>query len=121
MAVLNIFSPGWLTGGTSTQFVANPWGTAGAPATDVWVQCTVNAFQIDDTPSLAGFGIIEIEFLDGQGQFQRTTFGDVGNLSNVIPENLPPRLFVPQMLSVTFAMITYDTGAAGTATLFEWG
>ena len=121
MAILNIFSPGWVVGGSTTQHVANPWATKAKPTTDVWVQCTMGAIQINDTISLAGFGIIEIEFLDGNGHFQRKTFGDVGNLDNVIPEDLPPRLFVSNMLSVTLALVTYDTGASGTVTLFEWG
>jgi hypothetical protein len=121
MAVLNMFSPGGLTGGSQTQFIQNPWGTPAAPATDVWIQCTMTAVQINDTPSLAGLGIIEIEFLDAQGQMQQTTFGDVNNLNNVIPENLPARLFVSQLVSVTVALILYDTGALGSVTLFQWG
>jgi hypothetical protein len=121
VAILNIFSPGWLTGGTSTQFVANPWASPGNPAQDIWVQCTSSSLQINDTPSLAGFGIIEFDFLDGEGRRRTTSFGDPGNLHNVIPENLPERMFIAQMLSVTLAMITYDTGSAGTVTLFQWG
>ena len=124
MTVLNIFSPGWVNAGPgtqTTQFVPNPWGTAGAPATDVWVQCTMSAIQVNDTPSLAGFGIIEFESLDAQGHVQRTQFGDPNNLNNIIPENLPERLFIPQMLSVTLAFISADIGGAGTVTLFEWG
>jgi hypothetical protein len=116
MAVLNIFSPGWFENTQSTQLVQNPWGTS-----DVWVQCTVSAFQINDTPSLVGFGIIEIEFLDNNGNPQSTTFGDLNNLNNVIPEDLPSRLFQPRMVSVTLALIGYNTGSAGTVTLFEWG
>ena len=83
MAILNIFSPGWVNGDTATQFVPNPWGTPDAPAGDVWVQCTVAALQVNDTISLGGFGIIEIAFLDGNGHPQTTTFGDTNDLSNV--------------------------------------
>ncbi|MDB5481101.1 MAG: hypothetical protein JWO83_2154 [Caulobacteraceae bacterium] len=121
MAILNIFSPGWVNGGMATQFVPNPWGTPDAPAGDVWVQCTVPAMQVNQAPSLGGFGIIEIAFLDGNGNPQTTTFGDVGNLDNVVPEDLPPRLFVPQMLSVTLAHIVADLRSTGTVTLFQWG
>jgi hypothetical protein len=121
MAILNIFSPGWVNGNSATQFVPNPWGTPGAPAGDVWVQCTVPAMQVNDAPSLGGFGIIEIAFLDGNGNPQTTTFGDVNNLNNVVPEDLVPRLFVPQMLSVTLAHIVADLRSSGTVTLFQWG
>ena len=62
MAILNIFSPGWLNGDTATQYVPNPWGTS-----DVWVQCTVPALQVNDSVCLGGFGIIEVVSLDGQG------------------------------------------------------
>src|SRR5262245_19393908 len=113
MTVLNIFSPGWINaapGTQTTQFVANPWGPQ---ARDVWVQCTMSAFQVNDTPSLAGFGIIEFESRDGQGHVQRTQFGDPNDLSNVVPEALPERLFIPKMVSVTLAFISYDVGGAG--------
>ena len=124
MTVLNIFSPGWLDalpGTQTTQFVPNPWGTAEAPATDVWVQCTMSALNVYDTPSLAGFGIIEFENLDSEGHVQQTQFGDPNNLANIEVESLPERLFIPQMLSVTLAFISAGIGAAGTVTLFEWG
>ena len=121
MAILNIFSPGWVNGDTATQFVPNPWGTPDAPAGDVWVQCTVPALQVNDTISLGGFGIIEIAFLDGNGHPQTTTFGDTNDLSNVVPEDLPPRLFVPRMLSVTLAHIVADLRSTGSVTLFQWG
>jgi len=129
MAILNIFSPGWVNGfspgwvngNSATQFVPNPWGTPGAPAGDVWVQCTVPAMQVNDAPSLGGFGIIEIAFLDGNGNFQTSTFGDINNLDNVVPEDLVPRLFVPRMLSVTLAHIVADLRSSGTVTLFQWG
>jgi hypothetical protein len=124
MAVLSIFSPGWVTAASGTlftQFVPNPFGTPNSPATDVWVQCTTSAFQVIDTPSLAGFAIIEFESLDSQGQVQRTTFGDVNNLANISPQDLPARLFVPQLLSVTLAVINASAGLAGTVTLFQWG
>ncbi len=121
MAILNIFSPGWVNGGTATQFITNPWAAPGRPAQDVWVQCTVPALQVNSDFCLGGFGIIEIEFLDDQGQFQRQTFGDVGNLDNVVPEDLVPRLFIPRMLSVTCAHIVADLRSSGTVTLFQWG
>ena len=122
MSVISIFSPGWFEGGQlGTQFVANPFGTQDAPASDVWVQCEVAWSQEFDTPASASFGIIEIEFLDGQGQFQRTTFGDVTNLGSVHPGDLPPRLFVGQLLSVTLAMLPFNTVMAGTVSMFQWG
>jgi hypothetical protein len=121
VAILSIFSPGWVNGNTATQFVPNPWARPGAPANDIWVQCTVPAMQVNDAPSLGGFGIIEIEFLDENGHRQTKTFGDIGNLDNVVPENLVPRLFVPRMLSVTLAHIVADLRSSGTVTLFQWG
>ncbi|MEO8813173.1 MAG: hypothetical protein ABI376_09720 [Caulobacteraceae bacterium] len=116
MAILNIFSPGWVNGNTATQFVPNPWGTA-----DVWVQCTVPAMQVNSDLCLGGFGIVEIDFLDDQGQVQTTRFGDPGNLGSVVPENLPPRLFQPRMVSVTLAHTVADLRSTGTVTLFQWG
>jgi hypothetical protein len=121
MAILNIFSPGWVNGGTATQFVPNPWGTPHAPANDIWVQCTISALQVNTDFCLGGFGIIEIVVQDENGNPKTTTFGDVGNLNNVVPENLPERLFVPRMLSVTLAHIVADLRSAGTVTLFQWG
>jgi hypothetical protein len=122
MSVVSIFSPDWFEGGQlGTQFVANPFGTADSPASDVWIQCAVPWSQAFDTPATEAFGIIEIEFVDDQGQTQQTTFGDVTNLSNVSPGDLPPRLFVSQLLSVTLAMLPYNTIQAGTVTLFQWG
>jgi hypothetical protein len=122
MSVLNIFSPGQLnTGTTVTQFIPNPWSSADNPAWDVWVQCTMSAIQVGGDLSLAGIGIVEIEFVDDQGQVQRTTFGDITNLSNVAPLDLQQRLFVPQMLSVTIAMIVGGGRATGITTLFQWG
>ena len=52
MSTLNIFSSGWVQGsGLITQFVPNPWGTAQAPGSDVWIQCTMDAFHVNNTPS----------------------------------------------------------------------
>ncbi len=116
MAILNIFSPGWVNGDTATQFVPNPWGTS-----DVWVQCTVPAMQVNDAPSLGGFGIVEVVSLDDQGNPSVQTFGDPNNLDSIVPENLPPRLFVPKMLSVTLAHIVASLRSSGTVTLFQWG
>jgi hypothetical protein len=123
MSVLNIFSPGWFSGGTSvTQFVANPWGTAAAPATDVWVQCTMSAFEDSGSDvSLLGWGIIEVESLDANGQLHRQQFGNPSDLANVYFMNLPQRLFVPRMLTVTLAFIAYGMSGAPTVTLFQWG
>ena len=114
MAVLEIFSPGWLTGGTTTQFVANPWGTA-----DVWIQCGVGSLAVGEF-ALAGWGIIEFENLE-EGAVQRTTFGDVSDLENVDVFDLPPRMFVPNLISVTLASPSFDLNAVGTVTLYQWG
>ena len=116
MAILNIFSPGWLNGDTATQFLPNPWGTS-----DVWVQCTVPALQVNQSLCLGGFGIIEVVSLDGQGNPQVQQFGNPGDLNSVVPENLVPRLYVPRMLSVTLAHIVADLRSSGTVTLFQWG
>jgi hypothetical protein len=122
MAVINIYTPGWFSGGTSTQFVANPWGSPTAPACDVWVLCTLNGLaSFNVTELLAVYGIIEFEYLDAQGNTQQTTFGDVNNLSNVGSAQLPTSFFVSQMLSVTLAILTYNVDATGTVTLFQWG
>ncbi len=116
MAILNIFSPGWLNGDSATQFVPNPWGTS-----DVWVQCTVPAMQVNDSLCLGGFGIVQFAALDGQGNPQVTTFFDPGNLNAIIPENMTPRLYIPRMLWVTLAHIVADLRSTGTVTLFQWG
>lgn len=122
MTVLNIYSPPHITtGGTVTQFIANPWGSADNPASDVWIQCTMSAIQGGGDLWLMGFGIIELDFLDDNGQFQRTTFGDVSNLGNVAPLDLPQRKFVRRMLSVTIAGLVGSGRARGMTTLFQWG
>lgn len=122
MTVLNIYSPPHITtGGTVTQFIANPWGSADDPASDVWIQCTMSAIQGGGDLWLMGFGIIELDFLDDNGQFQRTTFGDVSNLGNVAPLDLPQRKFVRRMLSVTIAGLVGSGRARGMTTLFQWG
>jgi hypothetical protein len=121
-SVINIFSPGWVTSGSCiTQFVPNPWGNPANPACDVWIECTITALTVWDTLSTTGFGIIEFESLDGNGRDQLTTFGDVTNLSNVNPGDLPARMFVPQLVSVTLALLNANTGSSGTVTLFQWG
>lgn len=117
MAVLNIMTPGYVIGGMFTQFVSNPWGTSG----DVWVLCSMSAIQINDTGALAGYGIIEYEYLDSHGHMQTVQIADPSNLSEVFPEDLLQSYFIPNMVSVTLAMITYNTGVAGTVTLFQWG
>ena len=121
MTVLNIYSPPHITtGGTVTQFIANPWGSVDSPASDVWIQCTMSAIEGGDG-WLIGFGIIELEFLDDNGQVQRTSFGDISNLGNVAFLNLPQRNFVRRMLSVTIAGLVNGGRARGMTTLFLWG
>ena len=71
--------------------------------------------------ALGGFGIVEVVSLDDQGNPSVQTFGDPGNLDSIVPENLPPRLFVPKMLSVTLAHIVASLRSSGTVTLFQWG
>jgi hypothetical protein len=99
-----------------TQFVGNPWGTS-----DVWVLCSMSAFQTNDTPALAGYGIIEYEYLDSNGKVQQVQIADPSNLNDVIPEYLLQSYYITNMVSVTLAMITYNTGASGTVTLLQWG
>jgi len=88
MAVLDIMTPGYIVGGMSTQNVPNPWATRDSPATDVWVLCTMTALQVNDTGALAGYGIIEYEHIDSDGQMKRVQIADPSNLSDVIPEYL---------------------------------
>ena len=122
MQIIAVFSPDWLVGsGQGTQFVPNPWGTPDAPASPVWIECTVPVIEVFDNPFLTMFGIIEIEYLDDNGQVQQQTFGDITNLDNVMPGDLPPRWYCPQLLSVTFAAVTYNASESATATLFLWG
>jgi|SRR5947209_3943499 len=116
MAILNIFSPSWVNGNTATQFVPNPWGVC-----DVWIQCTVPAMQVNEAPSLGGFGIVEVVSRDGAGNHKVQTFGNPADLDSIVPENMPPRLFVSQMVSVTLAHIVADLRSSGTVTLFQWG
>lgn len=116
MAVLNIMTPGYFVGGMGTQYVTNPWGNS-----DVWVLCSMSAFQVNDTGALAGYGIIEYEYLDSHGHMQTVQIADPSNLNDVIPEYLLQSYYITNMVSVTLAMITYNTGASGTVTLFQWG
>jgi hypothetical protein len=111
VAVLNVMTPGYVIGGT--QFVPNPWGSG-----DVWILCSVSALQVNDTGTLAGYGIIEYEYLDSKGHTQQVQIADPSNLSEVFPEDLLQSYFISNMVSVTLAMITYNTG---TVTLFQWG
>ena len=116
MAVLNIMTPGYFVGGMGTQYVTNPWDNS-----DVWVLCSMSAFQVNDTGALAGYGIIEYEYLDSHGHTQTVQIADPSNLNDVIPEYLLQSYYITNMVSVTLAMITYNTGASGTVTLFQWG
>jgi hypothetical protein len=110
MGVLNIYSPNSMVGSEfTTQYIQNPWGTPNIPASDVCFQRWISQFEINSPPSIAGFGIIEFEFIGDQG-IQQTTFGDVTDLSDVQWWNLPTRMFVPQMLSVTLAFLPYGSG-----------
>ena len=116
MAILQLMSPPiFAIGGEGdnwqTQFTANPFGPGDKP---VWFQCT--------TKYVAGrgqsdFGVLEIDFLDGQGQFQRQTFTNrdapFGSLIDCG--------FVPRLLAITVAAHTYDAAISGTLTLFHWG
>jgi hypothetical protein len=121
VAVINIFSPGWLEGGAlGTWFVANPWGTNEAPASAVWLQCEVPWWEAFDTPAMAAFGILEVTSLDDHGEPQRQVFADF-DLADVYPAQLPPSLFVPRFLGVILAMLPYNTNQAGTLTLFQFG
>ena len=82
----------------------------------------LTAFQVKfSLGNLAGYGIIEYEYVDSSGRVQTTSLGDVNNLSTVIPESLPTSLFVRQLVSVTFAMISSNTVVAAVATFFQWG
>jgi len=121
MSVVNIFSPGVVvTGGNTTQFVPNPWATRNKPATDVWVQTAINGLNVWDTAALAVFGIIEFESLDEHGHTQTKKFGDPHNLSHVLSDALPTRLFIPKMISVTLACLALNVGMIGEVTFFEW-
>jgi hypothetical protein len=122
MAILNIYSPGYPINPNSTLYVANPWATPGNPATDVWLQCTTNCVSTDSGDGfLSVVGIIEYEYIDGNGNIQQVTFGDVTDLNNVDIFGLPPRLFVGQLVSVTTAYIGYQGGVAPCLTIFQWG
>jgi hypothetical protein len=122
MGVLAIYSPGILSsGGSTTQYVPNPWATPSSPASTVWVQCAINGLEIWDTAALIAFGIIEYESVDDHGHVHRTTFGDVGDLSDIYPDQLPSRLAIVNMLSVTLAFLAYNYSGTGEVTLFQWG
>jgi hypothetical protein len=122
MAVLEIYSPGWFYGGhEGTQFVANPWGSAEKPDSAVWIQCAMPWTQTWNIAAMAVWGILEIDFLDEGGALRQTSFGDAGNLGNVYPSDLPPRLFVPRLVSATFGLINTNVVSCGTVTFYLWG
>jgi len=116
---LGIFSPNpfGLGGGGAkwqTQFVPNPFSTGNGGDSPVWIQCTTKYVAGDGQ---SDFGIMEIDFLDDEGRFQRQTFAgpdsSYGSLIDVA--------FIPRLLGVTVAASTYDAAIKGTLTLFLWG
>jgi hypothetical protein len=122
MAVIEIYSPYYPLNDNATLFVPNPWATTDNPASDMWIQCTTNcATTFSGDGFLSVVGIIEYEYIDGNGQVQQVTFGDASDLNDVNIFALPARLFVSQLLSVTTAYICYDGTIAPCLTLFQWG
>jgi hypothetical protein len=132
MTVLGIYSPGMISNTSGwgleavTQFVPNPWSSRANPAADVWIQCTpawmeISPGDIND----AGIGILEIEFIDGNGQVQQTAFGDTNDVTNNLSVagegGIPTRLYVPSLLSVTVLLLGYNASVFGTVSLFLWG
>jgi hypothetical protein len=122
MTVLNIYSPGYPLSVNATLFVANPWATSDNPAADTWIQCTTNLSSTDSGEGfLSAVGIIEYEYINGNGQVQQVTFGDISDLADVNIFDLPAILFVRQLLSVTTAYIEDGGGIGPCLTLFQWG
>jgi hypothetical protein len=133
MAVLEIYSPRFFSlYQNSTVYVANPWATKDKPASDIWIQCTINCLStVSEQGFSGGIGIIEYEHVDEQGQIQRETFGGTTDLDQVSIFQLPPRLFVRRLVSVTVANIASQGGFQANGgigalftsniTLFLWG
>jgi hypothetical protein len=133
MTILAIFSPGPINnaGGWGitavTQFVANPFATPGNPGSTVWIQCTPAAMEyyFGDDVGDAAIGVLEIEFLDQNGQIQTSTFGDVNDVTNNLSLDgimgLPTTLAVTGFLSMTVLLLGYNVTTSGSVTLFEWG
>jgi PAS domain-containing protein len=133
MPIVAAFSPGQLNnlGGWGipavTQYVPNPWGTRDNPSSNVWIQCTpafADLFGKAQETDI-GIGILEVEFVDNNGQVQRWQFGDTDNIQNNLSTtgefNLPIRLFVSNFLSMTVILISYSANVEGSVTLFLWG
>jgi hypothetical protein len=133
MPIVAVYSPGELNnaGGWGinaiTQYAPNPWGNQENPSSNVWIQCTpafANFFgKADETD--VGIGILEVDFVDNNGQVQRTQFGDTNdifnNLSTTGEFNLPNRLYVNNFLSMTIILVSYNALLEGSVTLFLWG
>jgi hypothetical protein len=107
--------------GSATQYIPNPWGTEKTPSTDVWIQLTTASTTVWNTAGIAGFGIMEIEYIDDSGDVQAMTFGDITNLANVDFFNTPVIYYRPNMLSVTVAAASYNIDLICATTLMEWG
>jgi len=126
-----VYSPGELNnaGGwginATTQFVPNPWGTPDNPSSNVWIQCTPAFADFFGEETDIGIGILEIDFVDNNGQVQRTQYGDTNDINNNLSTtgefNLPNRLFVNNFLSMTIILVGYNAWVEGSVTLFLWG
>ena len=134
MTILSIYSPSPLNNISAynltavTQFVGNPFATRGNPASTVWIQCTpawmVGYGLSGGDISVAGIGILEIEYIASDGSIQQTSFGDVNdpefNTSLDALAAMPTRYAQTQFLSATILLLGLSVAAYGTVTFFQW-
>jgi hypothetical protein len=130
MAILSIYHPGVLYPGAlkidaATQRISNPFATRANPASDIWIQTTPGWTDGGGPEFVTGIGILEIEYLDANGHFHVSAFGDTGNIGNNLSDsamkNLPTVWFQTNVLSVTVLLFAYRTWTTGTVSLFQWG
>ena len=80
-------------------------------------------FSEQNVQANLGIGILEVESFDENGQVQQVVFGSLYDFLGYVgwETNMPTRLFVSKMLSVTVALISNNSYMFGTVTLFHLG
>ena len=130
MSVISIYSPPELDNTSLgvdavSQFIANPFGTRDNPASPVWIQCTPTLADFGGGDITVTIGILQVTYVDNDGQVQNTQFGDVNdiafNLSVSGEVSLPKRLYYEGFISAEILLLGYHAAAQGIVTLYLWG